>query len=270
MSKKSLQSEIAPPLAETRIESNSGVGMPLLFQPSASGAAVDVGDPLVQRTNYALFVSPKGQSFAKLLAHIPDLQDGDPVLVPTMGTPAKLSPFVFYLLRAWQHFSIVNSMGVIQKSIFGEDAAKLAKERSTKDAKYLEHIETILLIVHGGKVYPARCTFKTTKVNAIRTAINTLAEAQDAESWSKKSEAHRVSSAAPLPWARFTSSVRLKSGLTSQSSGFNFVAAYSHPTPTSVAEWQTLAAAMKDPDFARECDECLTEHGRRMEAIKSK
>jgi len=257
MAKKSLASmEVAP------VESNPGTGLPVGFQ----GGAIQVASPIYQRTPYVLFVSTKGQTYGQLAQRIRDLQDGDPVLVRDENVPPlKMNPLRFHLIAAFQHFSVVDSMGAIVKTTFDVETA-----REDKTQKWLEHVETVILVCLGdGGLCPARMTFKTTKTNAIHTAIAALKDAEDAEKWGSYSAEHKASLVAPTPYARFTATVTLKRG-TAKSTGFNFVAANSFITPTGLADWQTIGAAFKDETFCKLCEAVYRRHKDRVGEITSR
>lgn len=244
------------------VESNPGTGLPVGY----SGGGVTAASPIYSPTPYVLFVSTKGQTFATVARHIPDLQEGDPVLIRGENVkPVKLNPLRFHLIQAFQHFSVVDSMGQVTKTIFDVEQA-----REDKTQKWSEHVETVVLACLGdGSVCPARCTFKTTKTNAVHTAIAALQQAENMEEWAKQSPEHRASAAAPQPWARFTATVTLKRG-TARASGFNFVAANAFITPTGLADWQTLAAAFQDAEFKKVADAVYRRHQERVAEIKAR
>lgn len=248
------------PPATLPVESNPGAGLPVGF----SGSGIVAAAPLYQRTPYVLFISTKGKTFAEVARHISDLQEGDPVLLQGENVyPIKLNPFRFYLISAFQHFSQVDNLGQITRTILDADRA-----REDKASKWVEHVETVLLVkLSHGALVPARCTFKSTKTNAIHAAIAEVNAAADAESWAAKSPEHKASLAVPHPWARVLTTVTLKRG-TSKSSGFSFVAAGGFVTPTGLADWQSLASAFQDPAFRQLCEAVNQRHNERVAEIK--
>jgi len=258
MAKKSLASE----MSVSTVESNPGAGLPVGF----GGDTIQVGSPIYERTPYVLSASNRGQTYGELSRTIPDLQDGDPVLIRGEGTrPVKLNPFRFHLVAAFQHFAVVDSQGSIVKTTTDVEAVR---EDTTQ--KWAEHIESVVLVcLADGGLTPARCTFKTVKTNAVHTAIAALADAADVEEWGKRSPEHKSSLVAPTPYARFTATVTLKRG-TGKSSGFNFVAANSFITPTGLADWQTIGAAFKDATFCKLCDAVYRRHKERIAEIMSR
>ena len=238
------------------VESNPGTGLPVGF----TGGHVEVAAPLNVRTPYVLFVSPKGQTFAKIAQQIPDLQDGDPVLV-NGDEYTRLNPFRFYIVDAFQHFSAVDGQGQIIETT-------LDAEKAREDKEYKEHIETMLIVQHADNLVPATCTFKTTKTNAAHRALETLKKASDLESWSKLSAEHKASAAVPYPYARFITTVTLKRG-TGKKSGFAFVAANGMVRPTGLADWDRLAAFFAVPENKKLAEAVFNRFKDRVEDIKA-
>lgn len=239
--------------------SNSGAGLPVGF---GGVGGLDVGDQLFQALPYVQFISSKGQSFGEVARQIPSIQDGDPILVRAKAA-TKLNPFRFYLAAAFQHFSMVDTMGCIVKATLDSTVAR-------SDRAWQEHIEALIIVVLDDELVPARCTFKTTKTNAAHTAIKTLREIrEEPEEWAKRSPEHKLTVKVPLDWARFTTTVTLKRG-TSRSTGFNYVAANGFAEPTGAADWKLLADAMKDDNFNMLCDDTLRRHEQRISEVKQK
>jgi len=253
-----------------RIESNSGVGLPVGFGEAPNLA---VGDSLYQTTPYALFVSTKGKSFASLAARCPGLDDGDPVLVRgPKDKPVKLNPFVFYLVNLFQHFSEVDNQGVIQRTV-------LAAEEAAGDKALKEHLEAVLIVEERELgLVPCRCTFKTTKTNAARSAYDALKQATATQDqadelglvfWGDLSPEHRATLPVPQPWARFKNTVTFRRG-TGMASGYPYVAANSFHTPTGVADWKALAAFFADEGSAALCAAVHNAHLDRVALLKQK
>lgn len=242
------------------VESNPGTGLPVGFTGESNIATIA---PMHQRTPYVLFVSPKGQTFAKISQQIPDLQDGDPILVRG-DSYTRLNPFRFYLIQAFQHFSIVDGQGQITETTLDPDVAK-----EDKDRKWSEHVETVLIaVLPDGSLVPATCTFKTTKTNAAHRAIDELKAAADVDSWSARSPEHKASSVASWPYARFVTTVTLKRG-TAKRSGFAFVAANAFTRPTGLADWQALGDSFKDETFKKTCEAVYDRFQDRIADIKA-
>lgn len=240
------------------VESNPGTGLPVGF----TGGPVQVAAPLVQRTPFVIFVSTKGQTFAKVAQQIPDIQDGDPVLCRG-DSYTRLNPFKFYIISAFQHFSKVNGQGEIFETILDAEQAREEK------GQWSEHIETLLVVIlPSGELVPATCTFKTTKTNAAHTAIDNLKKAEDAAEWSKLSAEHKASAAVPAAYARFVVTVTLKRG-TAKKSGFPFVAANAFVRPTGLADWDSFATFLKDPEKKRLCEAVYNRFTDRCEDIKA-
>lgn len=225
------------------VESNPGTGLPVGF----SGGPIEVAAPLIQRIPYVLFVSPKGQTFAKVAQQIPDLQDGESILVRG-DNYTRLNPYRFYLIQAFQHFSVVDSQGQIVETTLDPEVA-----REDKTRKWSEHVECVIIVVlPDNSLVPACCTFKTTKTNAAHKAIDELKVANNIEEWSKKSAEHKASAAVPQAYARFITTVTLKRG--TSKGGFAYVAANAFTRPTGLADWQALANAFQDAEFKKTCE----------------
>jgi len=243
-------------------------GLPALFD----APDIDVGERLYERTPYVNFVSNKSPNFGKLSVLIPDLNDGDPVFVSPKAT-AKLSPFTFFLLRAFQHFSVRDTQGNIVKSLHGQDAVERAKSMSDrKDPmnRYDENIETVLLVPFGGSIIPCRCNFKGTKVNAAHKAIDTLRLiASTPEKFNAMGADYAASAAVPQAWARFKTLVKLRPG-TSRANGFPYVAAEGVLQPAGVGDWQQLSSLMSDQKYRSMSDDVLAQHNETVESVKAK
>ena len=241
------------------VESNPGAGLPVGFGGESN---IAVSAPLYQTNPYVLFVSPKGQTFAKIAQQIPDLQDGDPVLIRG-DKYTRLNPFRYYLIQAFQHFSVVDSLGKILETTLDPETAKNDKAR-----KWAEHVETVLIVIlPDGSLVPATCTFKTVKTNAAHKSIEELKAAEDIDSWSERSPEHKASAVAPWPYARFVSTVTLKRG--TSKGGFAFVSANAFTRPTGLADWQALGENFKDDNFKKLCESVYDRFQGRVADIKS-
>lgn len=219
------------------VESNPGAGA--LMDPNAA-TQFQVADPLYQRTPYVQFISNKSPNFGLLSVQVRDLQDGDPVLIlPEPEKPRKLNPLRFYLLNAFQHFSKVDNTGRIEYSVLNADDAKASPD------KLAEHVETVILVVEPDGITPARCTFKTTKVNAAHTALAAVKQAASAE-WGGLSADHKATLAIPDPRFRFTTTVNLRRG-TGRSSGYAYVAASGAIQPCTAGDARLVAEFSADP-----------------------
>lgn len=242
---------------ELRVESNSGVGLPSGFE----SMPMIVPDSLYQRSPYVLFVHPRGGNFAELKAAIPSLVEGDPVLVIDGQPPQKLDPLKFILLRADRYFAQVDATGAIRQVT--RDVEKARKGRDWKD-----HYETVLLVLLPDRVVPARCTFKTTKTNAIANALKALARAQTPE-WANESAAHKATLAIPDARFRFVTTVTLRRG-TGQTSGVAYTAANGFVNPLSSTEWSNLSDALADDDLVEQLTVVNEEFDKRLMFVATK
>lgn len=256
MVKKSLAAEA------NIIPSNPGAGLPVGFN---GPAPLAVSDSLWQPSAYVQFISRKGQAFATVAAHVPGLDEGDPVLIRGEKVkPIKLNPFRFYLIGAFQHFSAVDGMGTITKTVLSKDAVQ-----SDPGTKYLEHLETCIIVLADGELVPARCTFKSTKINPAHTAVSTLREATETENWASRGEAYKLSCSVAQPWGRFFTTVTLKRGV-SRANGFAYVAAGGFVTPTGPVEWKALADFFEGEENQKLCDAAYRRWEERVREIKQK
>jgi hypothetical protein len=217
--------------------------------------------PVYQVTPYVNFMSNKGASFAKAVAHIPDLCDGEPVLIRgEPDVPIVLRPFKFYLLHDAYHFSHVEETGEISESTFDTEKARAA-------GKYFsEHIETVILVCLPTAIVPARCTFKTLKVKASQAAKRGLVDA-GGPNWGKLSADHQATLVSPDPRFRFTTTVHLATQ-TFRGTGRKGVLATGVCKPTSVADWKQVADAFNDPKFCDLLKATVSRFNERMAEIR--
>lgn len=246
----------------TRIESNPGAGLPAGFMHSETNLVTK--GPVFGLSPYVIFASTRSENFARWSAEVPGLNDGDPLLVRGEKL-VRLLPFQFHLIRAFQHFSIVDNTGTILRMTRDPN---VAKAESTKSARFDEHIETVLLVVLPDEIVPARCTFKTTKTNAAHKAIQAVTLAATPE-WAKLSPDHKETLNAPQPWMRVLVNVTLKAG-TSRSSGFRYVAANASIKPTGVADWRRIGKFFEDEQGTASANEVVAQYERRLEDVMAK
>jgi hypothetical protein len=222
------------------------------------------------RTAYVTFASGKAKSFPRMVQAIPDLAEGDPVLVlPEPMLPVKLSPFRFFFPGyAFQHWTASDEDGAIIATSLadpGRDAA-IVDPKTGKDTYYGEHIEACLLVIHGAKLVPARATFKTTKTNGIHAALDALKVAKKPE-WADISPAHKATLMAPAPWLRFTVTVTVGPYL-SKSTGRTSRVAKGKANPATAADWQMVREFFEGEGNAALTETVQQAWSRRVEEIK--
>jgi hypothetical protein len=163
---------------------------------------------------------------------IPDLADGDPVLIqPEPLLPVRLSPFRYFFPGfVFQHWSEVDETGSVVSTVL-EDP----RERGDP---HMEHLECAILVIHGGKLIPARCTFKTTKADGGHAAVQALKVAQT-PAWADLSPAHKATLIAPAPWLRFTVTVTVQPH-TSKATGRKSMIAKGKANPSTAPDWQMI------------------------------
>ena len=273
MAKESLASK-AKARVETQTTEAIAAPEPILpaeFMATADGQAmaesIEVGESNFNISPYMVFASERSPNFNMWAAHVPDLSEGQPILVRRGAegpTYDRLSPCKFHLIAGFQHFSELTDRGDFVRTTLD---ARVAKEDEAGTLR--ECIETVLLVyAPGGGLVCARCTFKTTKCGAARTAIETLRLAKDAAKWGARSPAHKASLVAQVPWARFAVVVKLKSG-TGKDSGRDYIAANAVIVPSALAEWEAIGAFLKVEENQRACREAMDAHKSRVERIKS-
>jgi hypothetical protein len=195
-----------------------------------------VPPPLFVNTPYIQFLNAKSPSYPKVVAAIPDVQEGDVVL---MGQNIqRLEPARFYVIHARVHYSEVDAAGNVLRSTTDP-------ERASGDKKLAEHIEAVLLVVTPDGLVPARCQFKGARLKAIRNALDTLEEAKTA-AWGAKSKEHEASLVSPDARFRFVSTIRV-TFQTSRSNGFKYALATSTAKPSGVADWKMVGEFFQDP-----------------------
>lgn len=233
----------------------------LVTQPNAPHTALptawDGGTPVqqLQGTAYATFVSTKSKSYPEWLQAIPGLKEPDVVLVHPAG-PQKLDPFKYVFVGGQQYWGVFNDQG---------DLLKAYAERPCS-IKTTEVVESVLIVFHNGKVYPCRCTFKSTKCGAAIACAKTLVDA-DTEEWSKKSDKHLATMKCPAAYLRFFATVTCKNR-TSRGSGYTYWQAYAQIEPTTPAEWKLLGSAFEDEEWMKDYDAVVQSYQRRLTEIK--
>jgi hypothetical protein len=234
MAKRSLTSD-TPETAV--VESN--LGQELLFL--APRERLDNGATVSTQSPYVSFVSNKAPAYAKVLGHVPDVQDGDPILFADQVIE-PLRPFKFMVVHYQRHYSEVTDTGNILRVKFNVEAEEVKYGSPLK-----EHYETMLLVFRNdGSVTPARCTFKTTKCPAIKLATATLdAAVGDTEKWGKRGPDYMVTLKIPEPRFRFTTTVILSKNV-GRGSGRGYVKAEGKIAATTAGEWAALQAYFAD------------------------
>jgi hypothetical protein len=219
----------------------------------------EIASPPNSRTSYVTFVSNKSASFGLMLVSIPDLADGDPVLVqPEPLLPVKLSPFRFFWPGlAFQHWSALDESGQITETVL---------EDPGRDSGMGEHIEACILVIHGNALIPARCTFKTTKTGAFHAANEALRVAST-PAWADISAAHRATLSAPAPWLRFTTTVTVVPYL-SKSTGRTSKIGRGKANPSTPADWQMIGEFFRNEDNVKLTTLVQSAWERRVEEIK--
>ena len=240
---------------QSLVSKSSGLTLPGAF----GGEGVDVPPPVFQQTPYVQFLNAKSPSYPKVVAALPDAQEGDPIL---MGEkPVRLDPMRFSLIRAKAHYSEVTADGTVLRSTSDP-------ERAATDKKLAEHIECVLLVVTPDGLVPCRCQFKGARLKAVRNALDALKEASSPE-WGKKSKDHEASLVATDPRFRFTSTVRI-TFQTSRTNGFKYALATSVAKPTGVADWKQIGEFFASEDNRKLCEAVVESWRERLAAVASK
>ncbi len=174
--------------------SKDTVNLPAVI-PSGFG---EIGGVLPEstRTPYVSFIYAKSKNYSTFLQQIPDLKEGEPVLVrPEPHIPVILRPFRYFLLSCTQYWGDFNkSTGALVRS----SAVK-------QPAPFKETVEALILVIHEGKLVPACVRFKATTCPAWAPAKRAF-EASKLASWAKLSPDHAFTAKIPQPWARFVTS----------------------------------------------------------------
>jgi hypothetical protein len=195
------------------------------------GGAIDVRGPAMQQTPYVIFASSKSPNWAKYVAAVPGLSEGDQLLIQPEPLPVvKLVPMRFMLLSARQFWTVLDGAGEVSEAFASADDA---------DSKAQETIEAMVLVLHGARVIPARVSFRTTKCKAAHVAIKAREYAATPD-WADQSDDHKATLAVSEPALRFVATVRT-SLKTSRSSGYKYQLATSVISPVTAAEMGQLA-----------------------------
>ncbi len=189
-------------------------------------------------TDYATFITSKSSQYAKLSLAIPGLKEPDVVLVRQQGDPIKLDPFRFMLCTARQFWVDADNAGNIRRAWV---------EKPPFDKTIKEQVETVIFAHHLGVAYPCRCTFKSTKSSAAKTAagiIEVFADAALTAKWVAQGKAYSDAMAAPKPWLRFTTQVSCTQR-TSKGEGNIYWAGEGTVIPATPTDWQAVATFLK-------------------------
>ncbi len=228
------------------------------------GQQSEIAAPLVTGTPYVSFVSSKAPTFPGILAQVPALQDGDPVLFEA-GQPTLLAPMRFYYHGiAFQHYSKVNAKGEILEATQDTQEAEEHNKTASDNDKYREHVEAVLLLMLPDRVLPCRCTFKTVKTSAFHAANKALQEAAGPR-WKDRGVDFAASLQAPHPWLRFCTMVKIRRG-TSRGNGNPFAAADGIIQAATVADWTLLRALFEKGSAALE--KVVDDHNERVEKVR--
>ncbi|AMV28824.1 hypothetical protein VT84_30805 [Gemmata sp. SH-PL17] len=159
-----------------------------------------------------------------------------------LGTVTPLKPLKFWLVEAAVYQTQMNAAGNV---VFATRDMSLAQN------DLHEHAVAVVIVQTPNGLVPAKCDFRKAQSPAYKAAADTLAEVLDPESgWARKSDAHKVASACPIPWGRFTTTadVQRKVG---KGSGKPYFAAFGRTAPATVTEMEQLGAAIQTPEFAQ-------------------
>lgn len=221
MAKKSLVAQAEQPTTALVVPGNPGINLP---------------PPLQSITPYVQFLNAKSPSFGKVLAALPETEEGDLIL---MGDrPERLNPFRFILIRAGVHYSEIDHTGTILASTTDPEIA-----RANKALK--EYIEAVVLVFASRGLVAARCRFSSARLKAIRTALDGLDAAQT-PGWGKQSPEHATALLIEDPRFRFVSTVKT-SWTTSRGNGFRYQIATAICRPAGQGDIAAIRAWFADP-----------------------
>jgi hypothetical protein len=209
---------------------------------------------------YVAFVHPLMKPYAKVMAALPNAEEGDPIVImPEPDEPKALNPFVFLLVRSWHYFGKFDNQGQLE-------AAVARKEDKPKgDRKFTDVIETVLILVTDGKLLPVRATFKTTKTNIYFNAKDAIVASQS-DTWKDKSEQHRKASTLSQVNLRTIHTVKLRAQ-TFKGSGMKGHIGASFAQPVSDVVVDLLGKSVTNVDWLNAMQECQEALDRRIESV---
>lgn len=253
MSKKSL--------VENESANQTGTALAL---PAGFERQTDIVRPSQSSVPYVTFASPKSKLWTTQSAAIPGLQEGDPILMRPNVDPVRLQPFKFHLLTDRQFFAVTAQDGSLVKT-FDKD-----NRPDTKTTRTDEYVETVLLVYLPDGLVFARCTFKGAKCPAAHKAGEALDQANDLESWVKKSADHAISARLPHAFARFTCTCTNGPRRTARGSGLPYIPTQGNVAPVSAGDIQTLMQFFSVEDNKAKMQEAADNLRRRMDEVTSK
>jgi len=203
---------------------------------SVQVGSIEVGDPGAQPGGYYIgFLHSRSSNYQRSLLEVPGVQEGDPILTLPNGL-VKLAPFKFFLLQAKHYWASISDAGLLVET----SAIGLRDRPELK-----EHIDTIMLaFLPDGKLAPATCTFKTTKIGAAHKIVQAIKLAAT-EGWFKLSPAHAATATASQPWLRVTATVSVRPYIGKASGRKSFIAD-SVVNPSQAADWVAVVEFFKD------------------------
>jgi hypothetical protein len=208
----------------------------------ATQANVDVNTDQVGGTPYVTFFSPKSPKAGDYKLIMPSVKEPDPIMVPAAPyTPFMLSRFDYFLVAAKQVWLDAEDDGAINRVSY-----------VVRDDGFMENIEAVLIVLHDGRMFPARATFRTTKCNGPRVSCKALKLADNNDgSWAKQSAAHAATLQIPFVWGRFVSNLTCQQR-TAKQSGRKYFLSQVTIKPTTPDQVSALAAALKNDGFKRD------------------
>ena len=252
---------VAPPATAVApaTPTSTAVAVPCdLFTNPDTDTAIQVGDRAFTTPPYVVFAHPLAKVWQRILAAVPDVQEGDPVLVlPEPHRPVKLAPFRFLLIAARHYFADVDTSGEIL-------AATWERPEEWSDPRK-EHVESAVIVLLPDRAVPATARWKTTKCPAAHRAVDAVRLA-GTPAWARISADHAASMSAPDPRQRAVMTVRFDRK-TSKSSGRLNIIADATVAPTSAGDAGLIKALFTDPAGTKTANAVASTFQRRVEEI---
>ncbi len=236
-----------------------------LMLPEVTGLVAPPEDtPLVPgdgASPYVFFVSDnkpaKYNPLCEKLGYRPGkLPNGTPVLMQG-GTPVELSPCTFLLTPyVFQHWSRVNT----------DDLSIIEARTEQTRGDFMEHVETVVIVLHDGGAFPARLTFRGPKCPAAKQVKQEQTDSKE-PGWASRSRSHADAATIDKPWLRVVGTLQLttKDG---KKGPYQLADAVCEPIAADQAD--AIRAAFKDEGFRETLKACVGEWDTRVKMIKSK
>lgn len=226
--------------------------------PKASAPLVQTQLPL---SPYVQFMHPMSKNFRQMLTAVGNQPNGTPVLVNS-NTFTLLSPFKFMVTEAFHQYNA-------ESDDKGELIAYREIDTPGRNPRgWSEFIDSIIVLIIGNDLIPARCRFKGPKCPAIKTAIDALQNDAETEDFGGRSKDHGKVVASKCPkWAYHTITAAIRNVPAKSVGGFPYDLCEGTAGLSSLTSLATLTKLSKDAAFGQVFSEVIEDYNREYEKI---